>query len=443
MTPQIALLACLVFILVLLIQDNRLKSDVSTALWIPTVWMLIIGSRVISQWLSINEGYYPSESDFVDGSPLDRNIYIVLMVTALVVLISRGVSFSQVARANGWMFLFLAYCGISIGWSDFPGVSFKRYIKDIGNLLMVLVVLSERTPIEAVMTLFKRCAYILMPLSFVLIKYFPSFGRSYSPWTGAVWYTGVTNNKNTLGVLCAICGIGMAWNLLLILRRNERLKNKLEVFIPSFILILVVWVLIKSNSSTSLVCFIVGIGIVTVMGIKTVRNNLVYIVPVSAVLLAPVYFMTDGWVAFFTGMIGRDETLTGRTEIWQKALEMVENPIIGCGYSSFWLGERLHKFWSQYTWFPTETHNGYLEIYLELGLIGLGILIGVLISSLRAIVVSARRDPNLGALKLAVLIAVIMYNVTESAFRSGLIMYFVFQLVVIRFPRPVPKTSMR
>lgn len=443
MSPLIALFACLVLTLALLILDHRLKSEVSTALWIPTVWMLIIGSRVVSQWLGAGESY-ASENAYVEGSALDRNIYLVLIVMAFVVLIVRGVSFSQVAKANGWVVLFLTYCGISISWSDFPDVSFKRYIKEIGNLLMVLIVLSERAPVEAISTLFKRCAYILMPLSVVLIKYFPAMGRSYSPWTGAVTYTGVTNNKNTLGVLCAVCGIGIAWNLLSIWRRNETSKNKLQVFIQGFILILILWVLMMSHSSTSLVCFIMGVGIVMVMGVKTVRNNMVYILPAVLVLMVgPIYVMTEGSVAFFTGMVGRDETFTGRTEIWQKALEMVENPIIGCGYSSFWLGDRLHAFWSQYTWFPTETHNGYLEIYLELGLIGLGLLIGVLISSLRAILTVARRDVHFGALKLALLIAAILYNITESAFRSGLLMYFIFELVVIQFSRPVHTTNMR
>jgi O-antigen ligase len=438
MPPQIALLACLVFILVLLILDTRLKSKVSTALWIPTVWMLIIGSRVISQWLGINEGPI-SENTYVEGSALDRNIYFALIVTALVILIARGVSFSQVAKANGWMFLFLLYCGISITWSDFPDVSFKRYIKDIGNLLMVLIVLSESAPVEAIITLFKRCTYILIPLSVVMIKYYPTFGRSYSAFTGAVSLTGVTNNKNSLGVMCAVCGIGIFWNLVSIWRSNKISTNKLQVLVQGLMLIMTIWVLIMANSATSLVCFVIGTGIVAVMGVKAVRSSIVYVLPAILVLLGG-YMMTNP-VAFMTGMVGRDETFTGRTEIWQKAIEMVENPIIGGGYSSFWLGDRLHTFWSQYTWGPTEAHNGYLEIYLDLGVIGIILLTGILISSLRAIVTLVRSDLEFGALKLAMLVSVIMYNITESAFRAGLLMYVVFVLVVIQLPRPVQKLT--
>ena len=68
--------------------------------------------------------------------------------------------------------------------------------------------------------------------------------------------------------------------------------------------------------------------------------------------------------------LGRNSTLTGRTEIWKLVLGMANNPIFGAGYESFWLGERLQKLWHYY-WFPiNEAHNGYIEIYLNLGWIG-------------------------------------------------------------------------
>ena len=147
MPPQIALLVCLVLILILFRLDNRLNPKPSAALWIPTVWMLIIGSRMVSQWLDFN-AVMVSEETYTEGSPLDRNIFLVLIVTALVIVIARGVRLSQVVKANRWMFFFLVYCGMSIAWSDYPEVSFKRYIKDIGNLLMVLIVLSESVQLK-------------------------------------------------------------------------------------------------------------------------------------------------------------------------------------------------------------------------------------------------------------------------------------------------------
>jgi O-antigen ligase len=438
MSPEMALLACFVFILVLFGLDTGLKSKVSPALWIPTAWMLIISSRMISQWLNINHALI-SEQAYVEGSELDRNIFLVLIVMALGTVAARGVSFSQVVKANGWIFIYLVYCGISISWSDYPEVSFKRYIKDIGNLLMVLVVLSERAPVEAIVTLVKRCTYVLIPLSVVMMKYYSEFGRSYSRWDGQLSITGMTNNKNSLGVLCAVCGIGIVWNLASMWRNNKISANKLQVLVQGLMLIMTMWVLLLAHSATAIVCFIIGAGIVIVMAVDALRSRSIILFGLPVFLLLGVYMFSSNPVAFLTGLVGRNETLTDRTEIWQKVIEMAGDPIVGVGYRSFWLGDRLERLWSDYSWHPTEAHNGYLEIYLDLGVIGVILLTGILISSLRANITLVRSDLELGPLKLAMLVSIIIYNIAESAFRPDFLMYFVFTLVVIQFPRPVQK----
>lgn len=64
--------------------------------------------------------------------------------------------------------------------------------------------------------------------------------------------------------------------------------------------------------------------------------------------------------------MGKDTSLTGRTKIWDLALSLSGNPLFGTEFESFWLGPRLDKIWSVY-WRITEAHNGYLEVYLNLG----------------------------------------------------------------------------
>lgn len=382
-----------------------------------------------------------SEEAYTEGSPLDRNIFLALIVVALGIVIARGVRLSQVVKANRWQFLFLTYCGISIMWSDFPDVSLKRYTKDIGNYLMVIIVLSESAPIEAIMTMFKRCTYILIPMSVVMFKYYPAFGRSYGRWDGQLSITGVTNNKNSLGILCALCGIAIFWNLVSTWRSNIAPVSKTQVLVRCLVLIMTVWVLLVSHSATSLICFVVSIGIIAVIEVRSVGRIILYTLPVTLCLLLGYIMMIGGPLSVVTGAVGRDETLTGRTDVWQTVLEMVNNPIIGCGYNSFFLGDRLRQLWSIYTWGVTEAHNGYLEVYLDLGVIGVILLVMILISSLRSTLALLRNDLDGGVLKLAILVSAIIYNTTESAFRPGLLMYFVFMLVVIQLPRPVQKSA--
>ena len=178
MPPLTALIVCSVFIFYLYVNDLRRKPKVSRAIWIPLIWLLILGSRAVSQWLNLGVSF-ESPDEFLEGSPLDRAIFGVLIGIGLFILLRRRLNWSQIFRTNGWVFLFFVYCGISVMWSDYSFVAGKRWVKGIGDLVMVLVILTELNPIEAVKVVLRRWAYVLIPLSVVLIKYFPELGRAY------------------------------------------------------------------------------------------------------------------------------------------------------------------------------------------------------------------------------------------------------------------------
>jgi O-antigen ligase len=73
--------------------------------------------------------------------------------------------------------------------------------------------------------------------------------------------------------------------------------------------------------------------------------------------------------------------------------------------------------WSIWWWHPNEAHNGYLEVYLNLGWIGVGLLALLLITGYRNALASFRRDPRIGSLRLAFFVVAVAYNFTESAVR--------------------------
>ena len=389
---------------------------------------------MVSEWISGGASPELSAENYMEGSPLDRNIFFALIVMAFVIVIKRGISVAAIIENNRWMGVFLLFGALSIAWSDFPSVSFKRYVKELGNLLMVLVVLSEKSRVDAIRTILNRCAYVLIPLSVVLFKYYPNLGRSYSRWTGDLFVTGVTNNKNSLGVLCAVCGIAIAWNIVSSWRRHRIGIGEMRTCVQLLMLGVTVWVLTMAKSATSIACFGVGVFILVVGGIRTVRRNIAAYAFGVLGLLFIMAIAGGGVLSMTTGTLGRDDTLTGRTEVWQKVVEMVRNPLIGGGYGSFWLGERLETLWDEYQWHPTEAHNGYLEVFLDLGFVGVILMFGIIASAFRRVLEQVRGDVEYGLLRLAMLVAAILYNVTESAFRPGLLMYFMFVLAVVRLP---------
>src|SRR5689334_1745619 len=96
---QIATLIFGVGILGLFWLDYDRKARTSIALWLPVIWVLISGSRMVSEWLGVAPlGDTPDR--YLDGSPLDRNILMGLLATAVIVLINRGSRVGRVLRSN-------------------------------------------------------------------------------------------------------------------------------------------------------------------------------------------------------------------------------------------------------------------------------------------------------------------------------------------------------
>ena len=331
---------------------------------------------------------------------------------------------------------FLLFALISVVWSDFPFVAFKRWFRDLGDYLVVLVVLSDPRPLDAVRTLLRRLAYLLIPLSILLDKYFPGLSRMFDPWTGIGMYVGATTGKNLLGLDALLCGLFFFWDTVTRWsdRKDPRTKRIIRVNVGFFAMSL--WVLNTANSATCRVCMVLGCLVVVAAYSKFFRRHpgfLKVLIPSTFVLyLLLAYGLNlNGAMA---GAVGKDPTLTDRTKIWAFLLGMHTNPLIGTGYESFWMGSRLEWFWDHAgVGHLNEAHNGYLEVYLNLGIIGLLLLVGFLIASYKKICRQLTTAPSLASLGLALWSIMLFYDVTEAGFRSGLI-WLAFLLVGLSVP---------
>jgi exopolysaccharide production protein ExoQ len=434
MPPQLALILCLLFIIYLYINDVRKEPKVSHALWIPLIWLLINGSRSVSEWLGINV-HYTSADDYAEGTPLDRNIFSLLIAAGLFVLFRRNISWSQIVLRNRWIFIFVVYCGISILWSDFPLVATKRWVKAIGVLVMVLVVVTDQSPMDAIGALIRRWMYALIPLSVLLIKYFGEIGRSYDRWTGKAFYSGVGADKNALGYLCLISGFFCLWNLLTMSREKILFKAKNKLLLNALFLAMICWLLYLAQSSTSLGVLIAGSMFFMVMGITFVKRNPNLSILVG-IVTGSILFWSFDVMGFILSALDRDVTLTGRTDLWKDLVEIGTDPLIGVGYESFWLGGGAEQLWKKYWWHPVQAHNGYLEIYMNLGVVGLLLLLGIIIAAYRNGIESLVSGYEFGKFQLAFVGMILLYNISESGFKALHPMWFVFLLLTIEWSRP-------
>jgi exopolysaccharide production protein ExoQ len=431
MSPAIATVAYLLLIGGLFWLDQRQKVRTSWALWVPMVWFALAGSRSLAQWFDLGTPIESAEQ-VLEGSPADRLFYAFLLAIGLAVLLTRSARVGRILRANGPILFFFLYCLISLLWSDYPDVAFKRWIKAIGDLVMVMVVLSDREPLAAFKRLLARLGYFLIPLSILFIKYYPEIGRQYGIWEGETYYVGVTTNKNTLGAICLFLGLAALWQLLMAYGERKRRRWIQEMIAPAIILAMVLWLFAKINSMTSLSCFLIGGIVLCATSYRKVmrRPALAHVLIFSLVIVSASVLLLGASPAALKAL-GRNPTLTGRTEVWTMVLSLTTNPLLGTGFESFWLGPRLEAMWDRYWWHPAEAHNGYLEIYANLGWVGVVLLVVVLVTSYRAVFRAWRERVPVGSLCLAFFSATVIYNITEAAFFRMLHPVWMFFLLAV------------
>jgi O-antigen ligase len=371
----------------------------------------------------------------LDGSPLDRIFFAALLIVAICVLVHRGRRMFTFLKANLPILIYFLYCLSSILWSDFPGVAFKRWTKAIGDILMILIVITDEQPVAALRRLFSRTGFILIPLSLLFIKYYPNLGRGYDAWSGAASNFGVTLNKNILGVVTFVLLLGAVWRVIALLRSDEMPSHRRRhLLAQGALLALGIYLLTLANSQTSTVCFGIGAGMLFATSLRLLRRNAAAVhVLVLASVLTVGFVMLLGGVTGISQALGRNSTLTGRTDIWADVLSMAPNPLLGAGFESFWLSPRVRQGLS--VLFPgvplNEAHNGYIEVYLELGWVGVVLITWILLDGYRRSVKAFRREPVLGGLLVAYVFCAMIYSITEAGFRMMHPMWIFFLLAVI------------
>jgi len=436
MPPILALLIWLVLLVALFIFDPAKEKKTSIALWVPVIWMFIDGSRLPSQWIS---GQLSTAAEaYEDGNPINRAISLTLILLAAGILLARNCNWGRLVAGNAALFAFLLFALFSVVWSDFPFVAFKRWFRDLGPYLAILIPLTDRRPEEAVATVLRRLSYLLVPLSILLFKYFPEIGMQYDHWSGSRMFVGPTTGKNMLGLLCLVSAVYFFWDLACRWPQRKEKRTKRILLVDVIFLVMTVWVLHLAASTTSDVCAAVGCLVVLTASSRVFRRH-----PNLLKGLIPLAFTVYLILNFGLGMngsmaeaVGKDPTLTDRTKIWAILLGMHTNPLLGTGYQSFWLGPRLAYVWNfGGLGHINEAHNGYLQVYLDLGLIGVALLIGFLIASYTSICKRWTPSSKLPILGMATWLTLLFYNMSEAAFERGLL-FMMFLMAAISVPVP-------
>lgn len=281
----------------------------------------------------------------------------------------------------------------------------------------------------------RRLAFLLLPFSILFIKYYPAFGRQFHS-VGTQMFTGVTTQKNQLGQLCMLLGIYFCWNLFYVDRERGDLGRRLHSSMYWAILLMIAWLLYMSDSATSLVCLVAAIFLFLVgrSPMMAHRPKRIMAFFITCIVLYAILQLTFDINTSLITMLGRRPDLTTRVPMWEDLLTMAANPYWGYGWQSFWLGKRGEIVVDR--WAVHSTHNGYLDLYLNLGVIGLLLLVAWVVMGLSRVWRHLAIEHQTALLRLVFILVVALYNWTETVDFGVSNTYMLFLLGTIHVPVP-------
>jgi exopolysaccharide production protein ExoQ len=341
-----------------------------------------------------------------DGDPRTQILLaVVYVVVAILAALRLRDTVQGLSRNPALTCLVLLAC-VSPLWAESPDLVFRRALGLVGASLFGIV-LAAYYPLEEQLEILRWAFRLGATATLLLFLVSPS--RALSAPGGGGGIRGVYPHKNILGAAMALAFL-VEWYL----REHQSWAKILRL------LSLCAYgsLLIASDSMTSIVTAIAALG--TVWTFRTLHTR--FQIPAWALGL----FLTVGIgaaalmgisAADVMGLLGRSSDLTGRTELWSAVFESIlEKPLLGFGFSGFWKGasSSSDNVQGQIGWAPTYSHDGYLEITLSLGLVGLLLVIWLLVILFKR---SWRRaeegDSALDAWPLAVFFFVVIHNITE------------------------------
>src|SRR5664279_3559334 len=119
MPRQVAIFIFTLFVVWLWREDAKFRPRFSKALWIPLIWLLILGSRPLSWWCWFYFGIGGGASD-LDGNALDRLFYSGLIIVSIIIVSRRSFSWRSLLANNLGLVIFYGFLGATVLWAQYP-----------------------------------------------------------------------------------------------------------------------------------------------------------------------------------------------------------------------------------------------------------------------------------------------------------------------------------
>ena len=137
---------------------------------------------------------------------------------------------------------------------------------------------------------------------------------------------------------------------------------------------------------------------------------------------------------------GSAGTLIGRKHLWQALIPLgMRHPILGAGFGGFWTPTMVQDLKEVFIWGPGQAHNGYIEIFLHLGMVGLVLFGLVVVTALTGGMRQMYLGFEYGRVRLILVVLTLVHNYSESGFiRPTHLIWFTFLLASVNVWQGLP-----
>ncbi|MEW6491810.1 MAG: O-antigen ligase [Cyanobacteriota bacterium] len=296
---------------------------------------------------------------------------------SLLLLLARWQGSIRAALRDPFVWLLAGIALLSFLWSDFSSWSLSKGIATVQTAYFGLY-MASRFSLKQQLQMLAWVLGIIAVFSLLFTLAVP--GAAIEAGANAGAWRGPFVQKN---LLARIVVLGAIVFLLLALESRRHRYWLWGGFSLCVLLILL------SGSKTALLLFLLIVLLLPLYRALRWTDTKVIPLLITLILVAGslAVVVTGNWENILLGL-GRDPTLSGRTNLWELAIELIsERPWLGYGYQGFWQkGGEAEIIWKAEGYKPPHAHNGFINITLDLGLIGLFLfLLTIAVTYFRAV----------------------------------------------------------
>lgn len=330
----------------------------------------VISALVLSTGAFVN--LFPGElgiENVEQGQVFSQVLWTILYISMFFYVRREFRNLVRIAWQDKLYVLLLGWAGLSIVWSIDQQVSVRHFVVLVLTSLFG-VYLAFRYSLGEQLRLVAISLGIVIAASIAACLLFPDYGITADEFSGTPQWQGVFTHKNTFARMAVLAA------LILVLYFIRRRKSLMILIGVCLLFVLVVF----TQAKTSLVYTV--IGLVAFLFVRVFKKN-----PASRKKVLLLGISTFGgsatWICFnwerFVGALGKDPTITGRTVLWALSFTWIwKRPFLGYGYDAFWSDYYgpAADFRAAAGWLEApHAHNGLINLWLDLGLIGVLIFV--------------------------------------------------------------------